>query len=487
MPIDIEQPLSPGWWMHRLARKLEGRQERLELLDAYLRGDPPLPEGATNARKAYEYIQKKARLNLAELAVEAVLDRMVPLGFQTGASGDENGDAKAREIWVANGLEVESTEVHRLMLGLGDSYVIVGGPDPETGIPVITAEDPRQVVTMHDPARQQTIRAALKVFHDADFGQDFAYLYLPGRVFVAFRQASRTVRNPVVRFSPGAWDWDDTRGGESGLPLPSGNETVMPVFRFRNRRGVGQFETHIDLLDRINHMILQRMVIATFQAFKQRGIKVDPTDMPEKDEDGNTIDYDKVFSADPGALWQLPLTAEMWESGAVDLGPILQATKEDKMDFAAVTRTPLYWFIPDAANASATGADAAREGGVNQAEDRIKRASAGWNRVMATAFRFMGDTERANLASLRTLWQPANRYSLAERADAAAKAQDIPWRTRMTDIWQFPPERVAEMEKEREADAEFTARTAPPTQVPPEGLLPDGPTGQPTIPTGSNA
>ncbi|HEY9251601.1 MAG TPA: phage portal protein [Nocardioides sp.] len=461
--------------MLRLARKLELRQPRLERLDSYLRGDPPLPEGADAARKAYIHIQKKARLNLAELAVEAVLDRMVPTGFQTGVAQDKLGDAKARDIWVANGLDVESTEVHRLMLGLGDSYVIVGGPDPETGIPVITAEDARQVVTAHDPARQQNIRAGLKIFHDAELEQDFAYLYLPGKVYVAFRDARRTVKNPIVRFSPSAWDWDESRGGEVGQSLPPGNETAMPVVRFRNKRGAGQFETHIDLLDRVNHMILQRMVIATFQAFKQRGIKVDPSDMPEKDENGVKIDYDEIFSADPGALWQLPQSADMWESGAVDLQPILAATKEDKMDFAALTRTPLYWFIPDAANGSASGADAQREGAVNQAEDRIRRASAGWNRVMSTAFRFMGDTERAKLPSLRTLWQPANRYTLSERADAGNKASDVPWETRMTDIWQFPPEKLEEMKAQRLQDAALATPAPAPVPAPADPAPEPGP------------
>jgi hypothetical protein len=452
--IDIDQVQSPGWWMNRLSRKLVDRRPKIELLDRYYRGNPPFPEGAETAKSAYTAFQKKARLNLAELCVDAVLDRMIPVGFQTGAARDENGDDEARRIWVGNELDVESTEVHRSMLVMRNGYVIVGGPDEDTGVPVITAEDPRQVVTVHDPVRQQRVRAALKLFHDPEEQSDFAYLYLPGRVFVARREVKRTQWNPEITFSSSAWDWDDTRGGGEGESLPDGNEDVVPVIRFRNKRGVGEFETHLDLLDRINHMILQRMVIATFQAFKQRAIKVDPKDMPEKHpETGEVIDYDKIFSADPGALWKLPQTAELWESGQVDLTPVLNAVKEDKQDFAAATRTPLYYMFPDAANGSAEGASTMREGHVFKAEDRIRRASSGWNRAMSLAFRFMGDEARADLATLRTLWQPAERYSLSERADAASKATDVPWRTKMTTIWQYPPERVAEMEIERASDA----------------------------------
>jgi hypothetical protein len=84
-----------------------------------------------------------------------------------------------------------------------------------------------------------------------------------------------------------------------------------------NRNGVGEFEPHLDVLDRINHMILQRMVIATMQAFRQRAIKGDTEDMPDKDpETGEEIDYDDIFAADPGALWRLPKVRDMWESAS---------------------------------------------------------------------------------------------------------------------------------------------------------------------------
>ena len=465
MAIDVDTAQSPGWWMLRLARKLERKQPELDLLDRHYRGNPPLPTGAENAKSAYQAFQKKARLNLAELSTDAVLDRMIPKGFQTGASGDENGDEVARKIWATNGLEVESVEVHRNMLALRDGYVIVGGPDLETGIPVITSEDPRQVVTFHDPAQQRKIRAALKLFHDPEMGLDFAYLFLPGRVFVASNPASRTANHQTVNFSAG-WSWVEDRGGEAGQSLPAGSETQMPVVRFRNKSGMGEFETHIDILDRINHMILQRMVIATFQAFRQRAIQVDPADMPDKDPDtGRDIDYDKIFTADPGALWKLPMTATMWESSQVDLQPILSSVKDDIQHFCAVTRTPLFYVTPDAANGSAMGASMMREGLIFKAEDRIRRASAGWNQVMSLAFRFMGDSTRAELTSLRTLWQPAERFSLAERADAATKAgTDIPWAEKMTSIWQYPPEKVAEMQPLH--DAEVKAATPPVTPEP---------------------
>jgi hypothetical protein len=57
--------------------------------------------------------------------------------------------------------------------------------------------------------------------------------------------------------------------------------------------------------------------------------------------------------------------------GQVDLGPVRQAIRDDVQDLAAVTRTPLFYLTPDAANGSAEGASLAREGLVFKTEDRI--------------------------------------------------------------------------------------------------------------------
>jgi hypothetical protein len=55
---------------------------------------------------------------------------------------------------------------------------------------------------------------------------------------------------------------------------------------------------------------------------------------------------------------------------------------------------------------------------------------------------------------MEVLWKSPESFSLAERYDAASKAQasGVPWRTVMTDILQFSETQVARMEAERSAD-----------------------------------
>lgn len=449
---DATEPMSPGWWLENLGKQLFADQPRLNLLDSYFRGDPPLPASAPTARAAYQLFQRVSRANFAEMIVEAPRQRMIPLGFRTGAAGDELGDAAAREIWRANDLDVESVDVHQGMLALSRSYAMVGRVDGEV---LITAEDARQVVTSHDPATRRA-RAALKVFRDEALSTDWAYLHLPGWLYVAGRPAPKSGTLFSTTFSARQWKWS----GSFAIPEAQGR---IPVVRFANPRGLGEFETHVDTLDRINVMILQRVVIAVMQAFRQRAVK---GELPSHDKAGNPIDYNSIFAAGPDALWTLPEGVEMWESAAVDLTPVLSSVKADLLQLASETSTPMHMFMPEAVTGSAEGASLAREGLVFKTEDRLARASIGWRQVMSLAFRFQGDEERANLSALEPIWASPERRSLAERGSAAAqaKASGVPWRSIMTEIWQFPPELVDRMESERAADA-FIAELAAPQQT----------------------
>jgi len=482
--IDTTVPNSPGWWLERLAGRLLNptRQARLNLLDQIYRGDMPLPEGAEQHRSTYQAFQKYARSNFAETITEALRPRVVPTGVRTGVAGGESGDAEAWKAWKGSGLHVEFAEILRTTCVMGNAYAIVGPKDDETGYPVVTAEDPRQVISEHDPRHQRKILAALKYMTDDITERELLYLYMPGVVYVA----SRPVGSPPMVASPTVkgqkqtgltlgteWEWDFDLSGD----LP---DKLMPVVRFRYGRGVGCFEPHIDLLMRINHMILQRMVIATMQAFRQRAVKnlpetVDGQPPTETVEDGvvvktNVIDYTDVFSADPGALWQVPEGVEFWESGQVDLTPILASVKDDVQHLAAVSRRPMYMFQPSGDIQSAVGADLSREALVHDAEDLIVRMNDACSQVFALMFRWMGDDDRAKVAEIDLMWQSPERQSLSERAAAAAQAgKDFPWRSRMMKFWGLSPTEVDRMEQERNTDLLYTMTTAPP---PPPGAEP---------------
>lgn len=456
MPIDTDVTLSPGWWFKRLLQELGKRQQRYDLLDSYYRGDPPAPWGPENCSAAFRKFQLKARANWANLIVEAVRERQVPVGFRTGAEGDDFGDAEAWRIWQANNLDAEWKLHNRAKLSMSDAYMIVGPPATEGGVARITPEDPRQVVTAPMPGDRRMTRAALKVFRDDWTGDDLAYLYLPGVVVRARRRAQGDTGTWFDwSLSSSSWEWD---GDAQELGVP-----VVPVVHFGNRsdlfgRSLGEFEDVIDDIDRIHLMLLQRLTVAVMQAFRQRAIK---GSLPDNDHNGDPVDYNDLFRADPGAVWQLPDGVDLWESGGVDLTPLLESVKADVRDLAATTRTPMFYLFPDAANGSAEGASLQREGLIFKVRDRNDESSDPLERVMALAFMFQGDTDRASVSDMEVLWAPPERFSLTERASAAtqAAAAGVPWGTIMSDFLQFSPQQVARMAAERAVDALL----APPT------------------------
>lgn len=447
MAVDVSTPLSPGWWMYRLSKQLTDRRRmaRLEWLDRYYKGNADLPCGAPAAREAFNMFQRKARSNLAQVIVAAVVNRERLVGFQTAADDGETGDKKAIDLWKRAELAVVSREIHRLTHRFGESYALIGDIDAETGAPVVTAEDPRRIVGEADPLNPRRTRAALKMVYDDVESVSKACLYISGKVWVATLPGARRDLS-CPRFNPATWTIDD----ELSFDTPGGR---MPAVRFEVNDGAAEFEYHRDVIDRINDQILQRMTIATMQAFRQRAVRGLPEKYgPEHEKAGQVIDYSGVFTADPAALWQLPLTAEMWESGTVDLTPILAATKDDVGHLSAGTFTPMYMLLPEGANQSAEGSTTAKEGLINKAEDAIVCLTPSWSRVMSTCFAVMGDGDRADLARISPIWASPERLSLAERADAASKATDVPWRTRQTKIWQFTPEEVDRADTERTDD-----------------------------------
>jgi hypothetical protein len=470
--IDIDQPGSPGWWLWRLSEEQRKRRPRLdELWDRY-EGRAPLPKGAENAREAFQDFQRLARSNLADLAVQAVAERCTLIGFRTSAEqiAREITDEVAGSIWEYNQMAMQVQDVHQYMGAMSCAYTIAGPapddpederspfwdpdldldePDGELDddepMPLITVEDPRDVITAQDPVRSGRTLAAIKYQYDPQDDVDRIFVFLRGGLIYRARPVSRKPQGgrsnfgPRWRFSPRAWEWENLSEPDT---LPTAD---VPVTYYRNPRDKAEFEPHIEVMDRINHQILQRMTIATMQAFRQRAI----IGLPEKDDDGNVIDYEGIFSADPAALWQLPEAAQLWESGQVDLGPLLAAVKDDVREFMGNTRTPMSYFTPDAANGSAEGAELTREGLIFKVENTFLYAGAGHTRTMRLALRYH---DRDDLARrVLPLWAPAERFSLSQRYDAAQKAVQagVPWRTRMLSILQFSPAEVARMEVER--------------------------------------
>ena len=130
--IDVKTPNSPGWWLMRCHRKLQGRLERLTKLAAYRDGDPPLPRRSEVEKEAFRAFLKTSRLNMAESLVSSITERLAVRAIRTAADSTQAGDSLAWSVFTANDLPTLLPDVLDNMLGLSDGYMMIG-VDPEAG------------------------------------------------------------------------------------------------------------------------------------------------------------------------------------------------------------------------------------------------------------------------------------------------------------------------------------------------------------------
>lgn len=516
--LDVTTVNSPGWWLVRLEKKLEKRCQRYDYLDAYYRGDHTLPEGDERMRDMFRRFQRKARTNYMRLVADSVRERLEITGFRTASEPNTANDKQAWAIWQANHLDADSSIVHGAAGKFADAYVLIGPADDDgddiddNPMPVITGEDPRQVIVETDPVNRRVVRAAAKIWRDDVDGKRHAVVYLTERFyyFVDDQADSQNYNGATVdntghvvdgmpRPVPPPSTWLPEIVNDEGEPLddpddedaddmPAGSwadnpvAPIIPVVRFLTMPdltgdGMGEFEDVIDIQDRINNTVLDRLMIAKMQAYRQRWVKGVQTE----DEDGNEIPLPFVPGVD--LLWAVEdENAQFGDFAQSDLGPLLDAVKADVQAIVSLTGLPPHYVAGDIVNASADALAAAESRLVAKVRDRQKQYGEAWEMVLRIAFRYLGTPEKISVGA-EVKWADPERKSIAQVADAVVKKQTagVPWRQRMEDLG-YTPAQIDVMEADRASDAALTAAFAPPVAAPPAPTphpAPPGPTPAP--------
>jgi len=477
-PSRFDTPYSDEWWFKRLFDKFfetkprrdgvnRNRRDWLEHLWNWYEGDAPLPTFTEGwQEQVTKQVLREARANYAMLAVESKLDRLKLQSFrpvEPSATDKDDLDKITRRLMAKYVTVFQDALLYASVMQEG--YIWVSGTKGRDGLPTITAEDPRNCVAITDPVDDNEVLAAMKIYHDPLTKREYAHIALPADDDyptnpearpARLRRASRpSVRHGItVRFDSRQWEWDDLEDvAASAFPIQGRG---VFVHRVTGPMAFSDFEPFLDLLQRINSTIVDRLWIAKFQAFRQRALvdkakdadDFEDDDEDEQDENGDPIDWNTVLSADPGALWRLPRGMEMWESTPVDIQNILLAVRDDIKEFAAVSRTPLYVFTPEAVEGSAEGAALARESQVFKVErwqERVQRSFLAACEDMVFA---SGHTKQVEI---ELQWLPADRVTMAQRglAATAAKNTGVPEEGIWETFWQVDPETVKRWKKMR--------------------------------------
>ena len=445
---------TPDEWLDFLAGGLDEQAAEVTARRRYVNGDAPLPEMGRNLRASWEAFQKKSRTNWGLLVCRSMANRIIYSGVTVGGVTDSPEAVLAARIARDNRLAVvvEGAVWDAIVTGRG--YLVVGG---QGGRAVVTAERPENTITASNQLQPWRADAALKVARGD--GEDRATLWLPDRMMHYVRPSN----SYVVSSNRGGW----VLAGEESHSLG------VPVFELDD--GVGELGGHTDLIDRINLVMLWRLVIQSMQAFRQRGVKSpDGSEgLPEADADGNPIDWAAAFSPAPGALWELPPGIEVWESQQTDIRPMLDAVRADVTQLATVTETPVFIMMPDSVNQSGSGSDGAKDALAAKADRFVRRHRSAVEGALLAAVRVEGLAEPP---TIEVAFEPADRVTLAEKADAALKMQPLmSLKTLQKKYLGWSPDEIAADEAERrreaarQAMATLTAAPAPqPEQAPPE-------------------
>jgi hypothetical protein len=466
-------PTTPEAWLEILARRLderytgsniEGEYPGVEKLRRYARGRADLPEMGKNVKASWEAFQKKARTNYGGAAVSSLANRISTNGLRIGESDKHPALAAARRLWRDNRLDVQVKEAIRDYIETRYGYLVVGVD--EEGHAAITREKPEQFIADPDPLRPWKARATLKVWRDDVTKQDYAIVTMPG----LSQSYSRDSRTSVGSMRVGA-------GGDGWTPFGDPVEYAgSPTVGILDRGDLGAFlEQHLDIIDRINLGKLNRLVTTAMQAFRQRALK--PKDeksggLPQKDEQGNDINWAAALEPAPGAVWDLPVAIDIWESQPTDITPLLAGEKTDARDFSATVGTPIWVLLPGGDNQSAAAADGSKEPEVFQARDDIARIKPALAVVMVYALRVEGIDLGDD--TLEVLFDDPTFRSITEKYDAAvkAKAAGESWKSIATNILGYSPDQITQDAIDRAAEQLATAPVAEPASPQPPAPTP---------------
>jgi hypothetical protein len=475
---ELDETFDPTDWVDFLGSALTYRWQRNRLYDWYYRGEHRLWFGPTQAQVVYRRLLGESRSNWAELIVDAVNERLRVIGFRFQQSGDETADlAVWDDVWQANNLDARSDEMHIEALVWGTAYAICW-PN-EVGDVKVTAEHPSECITYAPANDRHQTTMGLKRWCD-DNGYWHATLYTP--VFIYKYTASSAVGVAGTMPPTGSWYERETAGEPWPLPNPYG---VVPMIEFPNNPRLltgGRSELSggvIEMCDRINETVFNRMLAAQFSAFRQKWIS--GMEIPRDPATGAPVE---PFRAAVDRLWMTENPdATFGEFSEASLQNYIGAAEADIAHLASITRTPAYYLLPRGQMPSGEALKAAEVGLVNKVKRRQRFFGEAWEQVMRTALTMQGSSQAMD-SSCETLWQDPEQKSDSQVGDMLIKLAQIG--TPKETLWElsgfFSPQQIARMKQQAADEALAAAQIAEPV-VPPKGPpIEGGP--QPVLPPG---
>ena len=404
---------SAEWWLDRLYVELAERRKYADVMRCYYSGDHPLASLTSKAREGFQRLLKQSRSNYVGLVVDATAERIQVDGVRIGDS--EVGDPEAWRIWQANNLDADSDLLITESVKCSRSFVLVAPNPDDASTPIVTGEDITQAIVAYEPGGRRRRAAGLKAWADDWTGELMATVYLPGGVykFKAPKPTQGVLGKPK-------WVAREVDGEVWPAPNPLG---VVPLVEIPNRpdllgNAMSEIEDVLDIQDRINKTLIDRMMAQEFSAFRQRwmtGYEI-PTN-----EAGQPIE---PFKAAVDRLWVIEdENVQIGEFQATDISPYLRAVESDVKDMAARTRTPSQYLLGSMVNISGDALKAAESGLVSKVLQRRRPFGEAIEEVVRLYLRAAGDNR--DLGAIEVIWHNPEFRTEGELVDALLKMSTL--------------------------------------------------------------
>lgn len=409
--------LSPREWLATLGPRLLNRRQTTALWRRYYDGDQDMPTGPQQHKDAYRQFQKFARTNLCKLAVDSMAQRMQVIGYLPGEGADRR-DNDIWQIWQKNKLDSRQFSLYRSALTTGAAYVVLSKDPRQLDVPRTTIESAHNVIVATDPGDPMQRLAALRLWHDQYERRWMATLYLPGRR-IGYQTAkhfhNESSGSPMLDWELSSWE---VRFDEKSF------ENV-PVIPFQNsdeaKEPRSEFDVGMDVQDRLNLTVLNRLTAERYAAFRQRFLmNYDPDYDPET---GLPIPpfkpgADQTFVVPPPAPGEPePKLGDLVQT---DTHNILNAVEADMKVFAAITITPIYYLPSQLTNLSAEAIAALDAGHIAKIRERMASWAESWEEVISLQAEIAG-LDIPDLNSAEVVWERPENFDLSSLADYTVK------------------------------------------------------------------
>lgn len=458
--------MKPIEWLAYLGQKLSERRARIDYWRRYYEGDQDLPAGPNQYHDAYKRFQAMARTNLCWLCVESMVPRLQITGYRDG-SGKTQQANPVWDMWQAAKLDSRQFSIWRKAISRSAAYVIVGVDPKDPRKPRVTIEGPETVIVQCDPGDSQRRLAALRLWHDGISKRWMATLYLPGVRYHWQTKLSQSsglvVEDETTRglsFRPGRWELRD----EPGRSLPD-----VPVVPFYNgdpdEDPRAEFDVGIDVQNRLNLTLLNRLTAERYGAFRQRVLTNyelvidDTTGLPVAPFNPGV---DQTVVLPPPEPGQAP--SELKDLQQTQTDSMLRAVEADMRAFAAVTVTPVYYLPGDLVNIGADSIMALDAGHVA----KIRQLMGYWSEDMEEVLTLMASVAGIDqdLKSSEVVWGRPENFNPSAVADYALKLRQAQFPLPMiAEEIGWSPQRVQQLRSELASSAFLSSLSAPRPQV----------------------